>query len=97
MFVITLSYLKPLTEMDRLRPAHLEFLDRYYAKNIFLTSGRQTPPTGGVILALADSKAALEQIIAEDPFYTEKAATYTITEFIPTKVNQNLADLLKVA
>jgi uncharacterized protein YciI len=94
MFVILLSYVKPIEEIDRLRPAHLQFLDRYYAKNIFIASGRQTPLKGGVILANAESRAAIEQIITEDPFYTEKAATFEIVEFTPNKVSPNVAALV---
>lgn len=94
MFVIILSYIKPIEEVDRLRPAHLEFLDRYFAKNIFIASGRQTPLKGGVILAAAESRAIVEQIITEDPFYTEKVASFDIIEFTPGKVNPNLSQLL---
>jgi uncharacterized protein YciI len=94
MFVITLSYIKPIEEIDRLRPAHLEFLDRYYAKNIFLASGRQTPLKGGVILAVAESRAVIEQIITEDPFHTHHVATFEITEFTPGKVHPTIGALI---
>jgi uncharacterized protein YciI len=97
MFVIILSYIKPIEVIDALRPAHLEFLDRYFAKNIFITSGRQNPLKGGVIMATGVSRSEIEQIITEDPFHTEKVATFEIIEFNPTKVSPNVKDLLKIA
>ena len=96
MFVIILSYIKPIEVIDALRPAHLEFLDRYFAKDIFLASGRQVPLKGGTILATGVSRAEIEQIITEDPFYIEKVATFEIIEFNPGKVNPNIGKLLGV-
>jgi uncharacterized protein YciI len=91
MFVIRLTYTKPLHIMDQLRPSHVEFLDRYYAEGIFLVSGRQNPPIGGVILAHNISREALERLLTEDPFAIEHAATYEIIEFSPTKYSPSLA------
>ncbi len=85
MFVIILRYLKPIEEMDRLRPPHLTFLDEYYAKNVFLASGRQNPATGGIILAHGVTRDKLDEIIRQDPFHKENAATYEVIEFIPNK------------
>lgn len=96
MFVIILSYTKPIEVIDALRPKHLEFLDRYFAKNIFLASGRQNPLKGGVIMATGVSREELERIITEDPFHSENVATFEIIEFSPGKVSQNLKDLLVV-
>jgi uncharacterized protein YciI len=78
----------------KLRPKHLEFLDIYYDKNIFIASGRQNPLIGGVILARGVTRDELENLLKEDPFYTEDAATYEITEFTPNKFNSALKDLI---
>jgi uncharacterized protein YciI len=96
MFVISSVYLKPLEEMDRLRPAHLEFLDKYYAKGIFLASGRQVPPKGGMIIAQGVSRAELEGILKDDPFQQQGAAVYEIVEFNATKYAPALEPLLKL-
>jgi uncharacterized protein YciI len=94
MFVIILTYIKPLSEIDAARPAHLEFLDKYYAKDILLASGRQTSNGGGVLLAKAGSRAEIERIIEEDPYHIKNLATYQIIEFTPTKTNENIGKLL---
>jgi uncharacterized protein YciI len=83
MFFILLSYKKPLPEIDRFVAEHREFLSRYYASGHFLLSGRKEPRDGGVILAKADSRAEIEQILRNDPFHREQIADYDIVEFVP--------------
>lgn len=85
MFVVSIEYKVDLSEVDKLIPMHIEFLDKFYAKGNFLASGRKVPRTGGVILAKAESREALEAILAEDPFYQQNLADYEVTEFIPSK------------
>jgi uncharacterized protein YciI len=85
MFIITLTYLKPAEEIDKLLAAHREYLREQYANGMFLMSGRQVPRTGGIIIATADSRADIEAVIELDPFKEAGAASYTITEFVPTK------------
>jgi uncharacterized protein YciI len=84
MFIITLTYLKPAEEIDALLAAHREFLREQYDSGMFLMSGRMVPRTGGVIIATADSKADIEAVIELDPFNEAGAASYAITEFVPT-------------
>jgi uncharacterized protein YciI len=81
MFIINLHYIVPLEELDAHMAAHVKYLKKYYAADVFLMSGRKVPRTGGVIIAQADSKEILEKIIAEDPFFQHKLAEFTITEF----------------
>jgi uncharacterized protein YciI len=91
MFVITLTYSKPVEEIDALLAAHREFLREQYDNGVFLMSGRMVPRTGGIIIASADSRADIEAIIELDPFHQAGAATYTITEFVPTMTADILA------
>lgn len=94
MFIIQLTYTRPLAEVDQLLDDHKLFLEKYYAEGIFILSGRKQPRTGGVILARAESIAAIEKIIAEDPFNQHGLAEYSITEFLPTMSNETLQTLL---
>ena len=95
MFIIKLSYTKPIEVLDKLRPSHLEFLDKYYQKEVFIASGRQNPVIGGVIIATNIAKDKLVEILKEDPFYQEQVADYEITEFNPNKFHPALKDLIK--
>lgn len=84
MFVILLTYQKPLSEVDRYLPEHRVYLARHYADGVFLCSGGQVPRTGGVILCRAKSREAVEALIAEDPFCVHGIADYKVVEFLPT-------------
>lgn len=85
MFLVSLTYVEPLEQIEALLPAHGAFLEKYYAASVFIVSGRKVPRTGGIILATAPSKDALMAILAEDPFHQAKVAHYEVTEFSPTK------------
>lgn len=94
MFLVILTYQKPLDVIDVLLEAHVHYLDDQYGRGVFLASGRREPRTGGVIIARAESRSVLEAILAEDPFAREGAASYEVIEFIPGKVAPQLAALL---
>jgi uncharacterized protein YciI len=88
MFIISLTYKKPIDEVEKHIPEHIVFLDRFYAKNNFVFSGRKNPRTGGIILASNVSNNEINEIIKEDPFFQHGIADYEITEFIPTKFDK---------
>ncbi len=81
MFVIELLYKADLKDIDAHMRAHVAFLKKYYAAGNFLVSGRKIPREGGVIIATAKSKDALEAIVREDPFVTHGLADFRIIEF----------------
>lgn len=95
MFIVLLTYKKSLDVIDALLAEHVRYLDANYTRGVFLVSGRREPRTGGVILARAESRQALEAILADDPFAREGAADYEVIEFIPGKVAPQLAGLLE--
>lgn len=96
MFVVSLTYKKPIAEVEPHLAAHICYLDECYAKGIFIASGRKVPRTGGVILAKAESRAALEAILQQDPFYFEDVAEFEVIEFVPTKTAPGLESLIEV-
>ncbi len=48
MFALISRYLKPLGDVDRVAPAHREWLGRQVQAGRVLIAGRQDPPVGGV-------------------------------------------------
>lgn len=90
MFIISLTYTCDISEIERFLPAHIAYLDRHYAANEFLMSGRKNPRTGGVIIAVTETLQALDKILDDDPFKINNLAHYEITEFIPSKINLHL-------
>lgn len=96
MFVISLTYKKPLEDVELHLAAHIAYLDAYYAKGVFIASGRKVPRTGGVIFAKAESRSVLEAILQQDPFYIEDVAEFDVVEFVPTKAAPGLEQLIEV-
>ncbi|MFA5215734.1 YciI family protein [Sulfuricurvum sp.] len=93
MFIISLTYIKPLEEVDTLLEDHVDYLKEQYSLGNFLASGRKVPRTGGIILARGASREEIETIIALDPFYRHHVAEYEITEFSPTMTTNELVFL----
>lgn len=89
MFILNLTYIKPITEVEKYLSNHISFLNQYYNNEKFICSGRKNPRTGGIILCNAKDINEVNTIINEDPFYKEKIATYEIIEFDPTKYASN--------
>ena len=81
MFVIELIYKAGLDQIDAHMKAHMKFLKKYYASGHFLVSGRKIPRDGGIILAVGGTRAAIEAIAREDPFYRHGLADVRIIEF----------------
>ena len=88
MFIFSLTYVKPLSEVERLLPAHIQFLDEHYKKHLFMCSGRKIPRTGGVILCNCADTVEAKEIMEKDPFYKEGIAQYDIIEFVPSKTSE---------
>lgn len=94
MFVVLLRYIKPMEEINKHVAAHRAFLDKYYASGNLIVSGRMNPPAGGVIICVAQSREAVEAIMAQDPFNLEKIAEYSIYEFEPNKMAEGFKHFL---
>ena len=95
MFIVILTYIKPIEEVDRSLQAHRDYLAVHYTAGDFITSGPQTPRVGGVIMMKADNRAAVDAIITQDPFYINGIADYQIVEFTPTMfINHELKQIL---
>ncbi len=56
MFIVNLTYIKPLVEVEKFLEKHIDFLNQYYTKGLFIASGRKNPRTGGIILMRAKIK-----------------------------------------
>ena len=93
-YVVVLTYVKPLEEVDAQIPAHVEWLKKGYADGVFLASGRRVPRNGGVILAKCDSLESLEERLSQDPFQKLNIATVDIIPFEASMKAQFLENML---
>jgi len=92
LFVIELVYKADLAEIDARMGVHVAFLNKYYASGHFLVSGRKIPRDGGIILAVGPSRAEVEAIAQEDPFFTHGLADIRVIEF---RASQRASDIQK--
>ncbi|WCB97049.1 hypothetical protein DSM104299_05820 [Baekduia alba] len=93
MFVLSLTYIVDLEEVDRVRDDHLAWISTQYEAGRFIASGPKVPRTGGVILAKAMPRDELDEVIASDPFTREGIATYNVAQFTATTTADELAAL----
>jgi uncharacterized protein YciI len=61
--------------------AHMAFLKKHYAAGTFVVSGRKIPRDGGIIIAVAETRAEIEAIVNEDPFVKLGLADFRLIEF----------------
>lgn len=90
MFVLELTYTVPLEAVDAVLPDHVKWLEEQYEKGLFIASGRKNPRDGGVILAVAESRARIDDTVAGDPFVAAGVTSYRVTEFVATKTAPEL-------
>jgi uncharacterized protein YciI len=93
MFIVSLTYKRPLEEVDRHLDAHVAYLKQEYANGNFIASGRKVPRTGGVILCNVRTRDKLEAILAKDPFHIAGISDYEIMEFMPSMVAKGFEKL----
>jgi uncharacterized protein YciI len=95
MYIVELTYRKPLEAIEAQLEAHRGFLDKQYARGVFLASGPKNPRDGGVIIANGRiSRAEMDEILAQDPFQQCGLAIYRVIDFMPVKFHPALADVL---
>ncbi|ADP11589.1 conserved uncharacterized protein [Erwinia sp. Ejp617] len=78
MYLVLLSYTRPMDEVNRLLEPHIEWINRYFASGDFISAGRKEPRTGGMIMVKEMDRARLDAILAEDPF--QAVASYDVTK-----------------
>ena len=62
MYIVSLNYIKEVSEVEKHLEEHIKFLEKYYEMGKFICSGRKNPRTGGVILLNAESLSEVEKI-----------------------------------
>jgi len=94
MFLLLLKYKVPIEQVERVTPAHREFLDECYRAEKLLISGPRVPRTGGVIVARVKTREEADVLIHEDPFFKEGIADYEVVEFQAVKFHSSIINLV---
>lgn len=90
MFIIILTYTKPIDEVDRHLTAHKAWVTQGFADGAFILSGGQHPRTGGVLLAVGEERVAVQARAEQDPFVTAGVATFQLIEVVPSTLDIRL-------
>jgi uncharacterized protein YciI len=83
-WLLLTRYVRPLADVDALRSDHIAHLERQRAAGHFLAWGRLVPPSGGFILAGGLDRAALDAVLAEDPYTVGGVAEWEVRELAPS-------------
>lgn len=94
MFILSLSYIKPLDEVDQHLEAHRTWLKGAYQAGLVLASGPKNPRSGGVILCRLADRELVSAFIKQDPFHQAGVASYEVIEFTATMAAEGLERLL---
>jgi uncharacterized protein YciI len=90
MFIILLTYTKPLDEVDRHLAGHRAWVKQGFEEGVFILSGGQRPRTGGALLALGDDRSDIQARVNHDPFVLAGVATADVIEVVPSTLDDRL-------
>jgi uncharacterized protein YciI len=82
MYLLTVHYSKPLTEVTPHKATHRDWVQKYTDEGVFLIAGPNKAETGGLIIAKSIDKNKLKKIISEDSYVQADVAEYQITDFV---------------
>lgn len=92
MYIVSLSYTRPLEEVEAVLDAHITWLNKYFEAGVFIAAGRKEPRTGGVILVKDIDRERLETILKEDAF--QAVASYEVTNLNVTRTAEEFEGLM---
>jgi uncharacterized protein YciI len=82
--IAILTYVVPLDQVLAHVEEHRAYLGTLQAQGKLLASGPFEPRTGGALLLRANDEAELTALVAADPFFVKKIATYETRIWAPT-------------
>ena len=83
LYAIKLTYIRPIDEIQAQLDQHKGWLARYTKAGTILFAGPLEGGKAGFILAFAETLAAIQAMIAEDPFDVFRLATFDVAECNP--------------
>ena len=80
-------------KQEKLFAEHRAWFMKHFQEGNFLIVGPYKDwAASGLVLAQAESRDALEEILKEDVYYADKLALYDVHEFIPAKIAKNICE-----
>lgn len=94
MFMILLTFDGPKEEIDRVRPDHIKWLDKYYGDGTLVASGPRLPRVGGIAVAKGMDEAAMKAMLAEEPYAKAGLARHELFQFEANRARDGAEDLV---
>lgn len=91
MFVILLKLAGAKDKASALMEAHKAWIAQGFEDGAFVLVGTIQPGLGGVLIALGESRGAIEARVAQDPFVAEGVVSAAILEIAPGRVDERIA------
>lgn len=83
-FVLELRFDRDNERRLEVRPDHRSFLERLHGEGTLVTAGPFADDSGALLVFRAESQAALEELLEEDPYVRADVATrVSIREWAP--------------
>jgi len=82
-YVVTLSYLRPLDDVNAHFDGHREWLVQHIKAGRILLTGPLEPRTGGLLLVSVADRAELDRMMSEDPFVIHRLVEIEVKAFTP--------------
>ena len=95
MFIISMTYKKPISVIEEHLVPHRQFLQDCYRKNYYIAAGPKVPRTGGLILSQLSDRGQLEEVLKQDPFVIHDLVSFEITEFNPVTYHKDFSAFMK--
>lgn len=92
LFCIALRFADPSLASAHL-PGHRAWIDRGMDDGTVLLVGSLQPNLGGVLLATADDRSAVDAFVAQDPFVQYGVVSAEMLEISPARADPRLAFL----
>jgi uncharacterized protein YciI len=93
-FVITVTFTEPHSEVERYMEAHRNFLDDALKSGSLIMSGGQNPKVGGVIICKFWSRDEAQAFTHSDPLNVANVAKYEIVEFYLSRCATEIKDYI---
>ena len=93
MFIVLLEFSGNKAAASDHMAGHKAWLDRGFEDGTFVLAGSLGGKAGGGLLADTDDRAALDALIAEDPFVVHDVVRPTVHEIAPNRTDDRLSFL----
>ncbi len=91
MFIVSVTFIKPMDEVNAVMEAHRDYLKKYFEEDKIIGWVSKTEPdNGGFVFYNGKSSDEVEKLVALDPFSTQMVATHDIYAVTANKMKDNL-------